>query len=464
MRKYSNVIIAVAFCAAFALYLNFTGIVARVNADAIVTYFVSLVKWTPFFWGQDRFGMILPLIALPVHDPLINVVLQNSLHMFFIFMGLFLAAYYLTGKRNWLATGALSVLALFALSDDTTLLLEFLFPSQLYSNAIFFGWLSLIAAPHSFGLALIAALIANWCNFVIGPFFLSLVLALVAFNHRGWRAWRQGLWDRKREILIFLLAIVAGQILRSRFETYESQGYSLTTLAEIFQGLMDIFVNKMTRSPAQFYVPPILLALAILITRKKPDLRIYSAVFCQSILFTFATCASQMAKWTGFPARYLIPMVLLWIPVNIGLTLNLIEQRWTRIRPALITAASTLILATLLALRWGLPSQEALEDGLEAGLAPAGAEALRLKCTHVVGDYYNMWHAMLYAWLRGHEIWAVGNRTSVMESLYSGDRIPNARICLWKANLKDSSAYINLAPLTLKEQSETMLVYVPPGH
>ena len=31
------------------------------SADSILPVLVSLPRWTPFFWQQDRFGMLVPL-------------------------------------------------------------------------------------------------------------------------------------------------------------------------------------------------------------------------------------------------------------------------------------------------------------------------------------------------------------------------------------------------------------------
>ena len=36
------------------------------GADSFIPILVSLQRWTPFFWGQDRFGMLVPLLATPL--------------------------------------------------------------------------------------------------------------------------------------------------------------------------------------------------------------------------------------------------------------------------------------------------------------------------------------------------------------------------------------------------------------
>ena len=48
------------------------------NADSLIPVFVSLEGWSLFFWGQDRFGMLLPLLALPIRDGFWNLVVHRT--------------------------------------------------------------------------------------------------------------------------------------------------------------------------------------------------------------------------------------------------------------------------------------------------------------------------------------------------------------------------------------------------
>src|SRR2546430_5648543 len=59
-------------------------------SDTLVPILVSLQKWTPFFWGQDRVGMLVPLLTLPLRHPLPNLLAQGA-----IYVSTVLAAIYL---------------------------------------------------------------------------------------------------------------------------------------------------------------------------------------------------------------------------------------------------------------------------------------------------------------------------------------------------------------------------------
>src|SRR5436305_14423335 len=47
------------------------------HADSLLPVLVSTQRWTPFFWGQDRFGMLIPLLAMPIRHPLGNLLAQG---------------------------------------------------------------------------------------------------------------------------------------------------------------------------------------------------------------------------------------------------------------------------------------------------------------------------------------------------------------------------------------------------
>src|SRR6266513_155873 len=67
------------FVGMLAAWMNFGRLQYIGDADSVVSLLVSLQRWTPFYWGQDRFGMLIPLIARPFHHPLANMLVQGSL-------------------------------------------------------------------------------------------------------------------------------------------------------------------------------------------------------------------------------------------------------------------------------------------------------------------------------------------------------------------------------------------------
>lgn len=76
--------------AALAAWLDFSRLQESHHADSLVPVLAGLTAWTPFFWGQDRFGMLIPLLALPVREPFAHLLLQGFLVMALSSWGLLL--------------------------------------------------------------------------------------------------------------------------------------------------------------------------------------------------------------------------------------------------------------------------------------------------------------------------------------------------------------------------------------
>jgi hypothetical protein len=49
------------------------------SSDTILSSLISLDRWVPYYWGESRFGMLIPLLAAPVRDPGMNLMFQTLL-------------------------------------------------------------------------------------------------------------------------------------------------------------------------------------------------------------------------------------------------------------------------------------------------------------------------------------------------------------------------------------------------
>jgi hypothetical protein len=63
--------------AGVAAWIDLSDIHRFLSCDSIIFVLASLYEWTPFFWEQDRVGLLLPLIASGVRDPFANLLVQN---------------------------------------------------------------------------------------------------------------------------------------------------------------------------------------------------------------------------------------------------------------------------------------------------------------------------------------------------------------------------------------------------
>ena len=84
------------------------------NADGLIQTLFSIQRLTLFYWGQDRFANLLPLLAMPVQDPHLNALAQLALR---VALGLLAPLFFcLLAARDtgsaWRATLAASTLFL----------------------------------------------------------------------------------------------------------------------------------------------------------------------------------------------------------------------------------------------------------------------------------------------------------------------------------------------------------------
>ena len=104
------------------------------NADSLIPMLVSLDFWLPFYWGQDRFGMLLPLVTIPVRDSFWNLVAQNALGVFLLLAGAYVAAVRCAVRQP--AIVALGLLSLVLAWPAEKTALHLLTTNQSYSPAL----------------------------------------------------------------------------------------------------------------------------------------------------------------------------------------------------------------------------------------------------------------------------------------------------------------------------------------
>src|SRR5215471_5542107 len=136
-------------CAGVATWIDFGTLHRYHNGDALIPVLVSLYRWTPFYWGQNRLGMLLPLLAMPFRNPLTNLLVQMGLSTFAALVSMCLLARYTLPRGLWQPAALFSAAAFLALAP-TWIRFEILAVHQPYglSFALALGGLSLIENTH----------------------------------------------------------------------------------------------------------------------------------------------------------------------------------------------------------------------------------------------------------------------------------------------------------------------------
>src|SRR5260370_11988486 len=174
-----------ALCAALALWIDLGRFHRNNNSESLLPVLVSLYRWTPFFWDQNRVGMLTPLLALPLKNPLHNLLFQAWLVLWAALAVPFLLARYVLRNPAWPLAGALAVAAeILVFSSWWFFNCSF---GQLHSPvslALALGALLLVeaAAPGPAPsltrmlAALALMLLASWASAGVGPLLIPLVM------------------------------------------------------------------------------------------------------------------------------------------------------------------------------------------------------------------------------------------------------------------------------------------------
>ena len=86
------------------------------NGDTLVPVLVSLQKWTPFFWEQDRIGMLVPLLTRPLRHPLLNLLAQEAIYVSSALAAMFLLPRYMLRDGSYTLAGTFSAVAYLGLA------------------------------------------------------------------------------------------------------------------------------------------------------------------------------------------------------------------------------------------------------------------------------------------------------------------------------------------------------------
>jgi len=442
-----------ALTALLAVWADLSPIHGFHNSDSLIPILLSLDRWTPFYWEQNRFGMIVPLLALSVRDPFANLLVQGAMRLFALFLSFFLLARTVVRRPWWPAAGALT-LGFFLAGKD---LAQHNFQQmQPYFQAISLalgGVLLLegerkrkVAAYALWALAFwVAPVILFW---LVPLLWLRRVLGLEPGSGPGF-------WPRRRDLrhdpalLPFAAAgiLFAVTLLISRFSPYGEA----TNLGAAPPAVWPHAWMALARRVVESLGPGLLVGICLLLLASLPHPRPLSrkrergAKRRHSLLFTplplagegpgvrasalclLGTAAAELlilgtTGWVyqnGFRSRFLAMTLLATATAGpvllLGLLLEGRPERWGKVANALALAA----LLPLAFLRYGPPSPAAAHAALGAGPgAEDGRKIVADGCTHVLGDYWRVWPAVFQARVmlrdRGEDrkVWGIAFRST----------------------------------------------------
>ena len=382
-QPYAVVLIVVS---ALAAWIGLGSLHDLQHADSLLTVLISTQRWTPFFWGQDRFGMLVPLLAMPLRHPLANLLAQGWLMSTAALLAPFVMARFLAGRAGaWMATGACANVLFLAIATPEVRF-DWLV-AQPYGLSVSLGFAGLIAADDHDGIRpLLAAfaLIALACWVNVGVVVLLAIAAAVSGSRR---------------IRLFA-QVSAAAAVASLTAAYGASAHTITALAEPWlwpNGWRQLLTGSagVTAHPAALAGVAAGTGAAIIwlaVTRRLPPWKLTAAILAMAVISWLVVGMSLWVGMNRYVFRYMYPALMV-AGVGASTVFAALFARHTRV----LSLAALAALAALLIAEYGTPSIGRINRGLDERLGKRTPAVLQSGATVIAGDYWRVWPAVFHA-------------------------------------------------------------------
>jgi len=380
------------------------------NADSLIPILVSLYRWTPYYWEQDRFGMLVPLLCSVVRSPVDNLVVQTFVTITGGIAAMWAIGWYF--RASPLAIAA--TIAVFTITAPIEFQVFYLGTAQPYNLSLLLGFAGLSvcrndrhgvpAARRLAGVALLTT--ATWVN--AGILILMGPIVFLVEAARGMKAGsiRERLVNGVRAaalngtsitlMMLFVLSMIA-----QRFAPFRTTWIVVPALAR-WPPLIAHFAAEAAGwvggGMLLWLDLAAILAFAISWMRQTEHPRTADVL---SVACGLAIYGCVLAVLFSGRGRYFIPGLLV---LHTMIWIAALDY----LRPRIASSSAVFLVVCLAAaagasVRYGWPSRASARANLELGLGTFGTEALDAGATHIIGDYWTVWPAMFEANVLLHE-------------------------------------------------------------
>jgi len=485
----------VALSVALTLWIDLGRFHAATTADTIVPVFVSIIEWTPFYWLQDRYGMLVALLATPIKTPLANLVAQSAVT---IFAGLacfpLLARYFFRGDA-WRAIGFATVAWIMALSDREYPA-AWLSITMFYAPALALGLagLQVVEARESgapgrwrWAAALALMSLAHWVNFSICIALVLLFLAralgdpareLTTIPTSGWLSVRARAVVNPRLGLITAGMIVGRLVMRTVPPSWRTERYGFLAPREWLGAWTTAALRRdFGVGPWALYVL-VPTAAGLLLwwwrSRARGAASPVAALagIAAAVFYALVVEATDLAKLGNYPARYLVMSAAVIAVLGVGVAVSSIEALLTPARRRFVLPTAALVASISVVVRWGPPSWSNVEASLPSSFSKRTEDILRAKCTHLIGSYWEVWPSVFGAMSvlrrQGDDriIWGITLRSAVVERRWRDFPESAVILCADKDHpeyVAQFVAEVGFGPVEVMDELPTILVLRTPG-
>jgi hypothetical protein len=451
-----------------AVVIDLGGLHRLHTSDDLVFVLASLYAWTPFFWEQDRVGLLLPLLASPCPDPLLNLLIQNALSAFAGLAATLVLSRYLFRQPFYPLVAAAANAGLIALTPA-----DFrynLFVNCCYGTALTLGVGGLlltepgragrVTRPRGLG-ALVLVALSEWVY--LGNVLLLLPLAVFrcwlmparpggVSLRRGWRPLRT---DPEFRCALAVLAL--GTAVGFGLKTLGTAVSGETTVGGLYAQFWPLAWGRMAGNlwealaagPWLVVLP--VAAVAGLLCQARGDRRPLRPVYRAGAVAALAGLAKALflgtrtwVAWNQFAFRYLIPTVLCLQVALVAVALAPLAGAVTDRGRRLLTPLSAAVVLAAALVVYGWPSPVRVRADLDDTLGAYTADVLDGDCEFVCGDYWHVWPAVYHANLTLHErgdprtVWGIADRGRPMRRCWQTASPAERRIAVPRDDRQDA--------------------------
>jgi hypothetical protein len=408
---------------------------AQQHADSLVPILVSLYDWTPYYWDQDRFGMLVPLMSRPIGDPFVNLLTQTFVTVSCGIGALWaIAGYYLKAPALAAALG----IAVFVTTAPLGFQFTYLGTAHPYNVSLLLAFVALSINPACARsgrtlLAVVQLLLlatATWVNAAILLLLIPLVSLSIAMQPIAEPASFGGRLVRCLQRVIFnpsVIALVSLLVLSTMLQRLAPVRTTWIVVPEPVRwfGLLAAFgasaISQIGIGPL-VWVNGVATTIAVWVSVYGYDGQLLRRLAATSL--ALLAYGSLMAVLFFGRGRYFIPGVILFQAMVWVFLVGSLRFRTTisqRARPVvLVLICAVAVSGTIF--RYGWPSSDSARTALMNGPGSYGRQVLDAGATHVIGDYWTVWPAVFQAnvllnerGIRNRTIWGITDRGRVTE-------------------------------------------------
>ena len=396
---------------AACVFLIFAFVPWAQNADDLMPTIVSLQKLTVYFWGQNRFANLLPMLTTWIRSPEQNAEAQLLLRVVFGLMApaFFCGLFFQRWVDVWRATLAADCLVLIAASPaflhetyivatpyGTALACAALAMALLdRKNADLTGWRLALAEVAGAAL-LLAAYLVNFSLWMTSIPLLGMLAVLAPSPGR-----RRFLM---LNILMALFGLLAPMVLAPAYFTRLSTVPPLSGFAP--------FAAQVWASTGWVFlgcaVVPVLAGLGLTQGRERWRLARFAGVTLAACVALFSAAASSThVALNDYHMRYFVPALIALMAVGGAGGWQALRARHQGARVLALTVALMLGSVRLLALDGSTADIIKPDEAGSARVVAARVTSLRLD--GIEGNYWHVWPAVFAAEQMRHDLGATGS-------------------------------------------------------